>query len=157
MTSRVGLTSQVTFPISHRQLYDIEDRAQDLTHQERLSLRSAESRPILDEFKAWLDLQKSDSHVFPKSAIGGAVRYTLNPWKSLVPYVTDGSLPIDNNDTERDLRRLTMGRGNWLFLGSPAGGEVAARMCTVIASASRPPMQAGITLIAAPNASRMNG
>ena len=121
----------------YRQLYDIEDRAQDLTHQERLDLRIAESRPILDEFKAWLDLQKSDSHVLPKSAIGGAVRYALNQWKSLVPYVTDGSLPIDNNDTERDLRRLTIGRKNWLFLGSPAAGEVAARMYTLIASASR--------------------
>ena len=121
----------------YRQLYDIEDRGRDLTNDERLALRRAESVPILDELKAWLDLQRADSHVLPKSAIGGAIRYALNQWKPLLSYVTDGSLPIDNNDTERDLRRLTIGRKNWLFLGSPAGGEVAARMYTLIASASR--------------------
>ena len=49
----------------------------------------------------------------------------------------DGGLPIHNNDTERDLRRLTIGRKNWLFLGSEAGGEVAARLYTLTASAHR--------------------
>ncbi len=52
-------------------------------------------------------------------------------------FTTDGGLPIDNNDTERDLRRLTIGRGNWLFIGSAAAGDVAATMYTLIASASR--------------------
>ena len=52
-------------------------------------------------------------------------------------FTTDGSIPIDNNDTERDLRRLTIGRKNWLFIGSSAAGEVAAMMYTLIASASR--------------------
>ena len=55
----------------------------------------------------------------------------------MLSYTTDGTLPIDNNDTERDLRRLTIGRKNWLFFGSSAGGEVAARMYTLVASASR--------------------
>jgi len=46
-------------------------------------------------------------------------------------------LPIDNNDTERDLRRLTIGRKNRMFFGSAAGGEVAETMYTLIASAAR--------------------
>ena len=52
-------------------------------------------------------------------------------------FTLDGSLPIDNNDTERDLRRLTIGRKNWLFIGSPTAGDVSAQMYTLIASASR--------------------
>ena len=78
-----------------------------------------DSVPLLTEFKSWLDVQNDDSKVLPKSAIKGAVRYALNQWKPLLLFTTDGSIPIDNNDTERDLRRLTIGRKNWLFIGSP--------------------------------------
>jgi transposase len=92
---------------------------------------------VLEQFKSWLDVQREDTTVLPKSAIGGAVRYALNQWKPLLSFTTDGSLPIDNNDTERDLRRLTIGRKNWMFIGSPAAGDVAATMYTLIASASR--------------------
>jgi transposase len=94
----------------YRQLYDIEDRGRELPAGERLELRRSESLPLLDEFKGWLDQQRSDPKVLPKSAIGGAVRYALNQWKPLLSFTLDGSLPIDNNDTERDLRRLTIGR-----------------------------------------------
>lgn len=119
----------------YRQLYDIEDRASGVSATERLKLRRSESVPILDEFKTWLDEQAPQ--VLPKSAIGGAVRYALNQWRPLLAFTEDGSLPIDNNDTERDLRRLTIGRKNWVFFGSAAGGEVAATMYTLVASAAR--------------------
>lgn len=121
----------------YRQLYDIEDRGRELSEQERLALRQAESVPILESFKAWLDEQDADAKVLPKSAIGSAVRYARNQWKPLLAFTGDGALPIDNNDTERDLRRLTIGRKNWLFVGSSAAGDVAATMYTLIASASR--------------------
>lgn len=121
----------------YRQLYDIEDRGLELSAEERLELRLSESLPLLDEFKAWLDQQRSDPKVLPKSAIGGAIRYALNQWTPLMSFTLDGSLPVDNNDTERDLRRLTIGRKNWLFIGSPTAGEVSAQMYTLIASASR--------------------
>jgi transposase len=121
----------------YRQLYDIEDRGRDLISQQRLELRLAESVPLLEGFKAWLEMQAADPKLLPKSAIGGAVRYALNQWKPLMSFTLDGSLPIDNNDTERDLRRLTIGRKNWLFVGSPAAGEMAAMLYTLIASASR--------------------
>jgi len=119
----------------YRQLYNIEDRAWDFSATEKLILRQSESVPILQEFKAWLDLQAPK--LLPKSAIAGAVRYALNQWQPLQAFTQDGNLPIDNNDTERDLRRLTIGRKNWMFFGSAAGGEVAATMVTLIASAAR--------------------
>ena len=121
----------------YRQLYDIEDRGSDLSAAERLELRRSESLPLLADFKTWLDQQNGDPKVLPKSAIGTAVRYAINQWQPLLSYTTEGHLPIDNNDTERDLRRLTVGRKNWLFIGSPAAGSVAATMYTLIASASR--------------------
>ena len=121
----------------YRRLYDIEERGRELSAAERLALRAAESRPLIDEFHAWLAEQRANTHVLPKSAIGGAVRYALNQWLPLVAFLSDGSLPIDNNDTERDLRRLTIGRKNWLFIGSSVAGDVAASMYTLVASASR--------------------
>ena len=91
----------------------------------------------MNEFKSWLDEQRADTRVLPKSAIGAAVRYALNQWKPLLAMLTDGRLPIHNNDVERDLRRLTIGRKNWLFIGSESAGEMASRMYTVVASAMR--------------------
>jgi len=121
----------------YRRLYDIEERGRELSATERLELRDTESRPLLTEFHTWLDEQQTNPHVLPKSAISGAVRYALNQWKPLSAFLDDGSLPIDNNDTERDLRRLTIGRKNWMFIGSPVAGDVAASMYTLVASASR--------------------
>ena len=121
----------------YRQLYDIEDRGSDLSSADRLELRRVESLPLLADFKTWLNEQNGDPKVLPKSAIGTAVRYALNQWQPLSSFTTDGNLPIDNNDTERDLRRLTIGRKNWLFVGSSAAGSVATTMFTLIASASR--------------------
>jgi hypothetical protein len=121
----------------YRRLYDIEDRCRESSAAERLVRRQSESAPIMESFKEWLDVQHADPKVLPKSAIGVAVRYARNQWAPLCSFLSDGALPLDNNDTERDLRRITIGRKNWLFLGSPAGGEVAARCYTLIASAIR--------------------
>jgi transposase len=121
----------------YRQLFDIEDRGSAMTAEDRLKLRQAESLPLMNSLKSWLDEQRADGRVLPKSAIGMAVRYALNQWKPLQAMLIDGRLPIHNNDVERDLRALTIGRKNWMFIGSTSAGEVAARMYTVVASAVR--------------------
>jgi hypothetical protein len=121
----------------YRELFDIEEECSDLNEEDRLAVRRERSLPLLERFKSWLDEQAGDHRVLPKSAIGKAVRYALNQWQPLLMFTADGGLPIHNNDTERDLRRLTIGRKNWLFLGSEAGGEVAARLYTLTASAHR--------------------
>lgn len=121
----------------YRELFDIEDECADLSDADRLAIRREKTLPLLDRFKSWLDEQAGDYRLLPKSAIGKAVRYALNQWQPLIVFTEDGGLPIHNNDTERDLRRLTIGRKNWLFLGSEAGGEVAARLYTLTASAHR--------------------
>lgn len=117
------------------QLYDLEDRARDFSPDERRALRQREAVPLLDRLRAWLAEQAQTA--LPKLKWGEAVGYARNQWSALANYVDDGRLPIDNNDTERDLRALTIGRRNWLFIGSPAAGPRAAVLYTLVASAAR--------------------
>lgn len=117
------------------QLYDLEDRARNFSPEERRALRQREAVPLLDRLRAWLAEQAQTA--LPKLKFGEAVGYARNQWSALVNYVEDGRLPIDNNDTERDLRALTIGRRNWLFIGSPQAGPRAAVLYTLVASAAR--------------------
>jgi hypothetical protein len=118
-----------------QQLYDLEDRARELTAEARRALRQAEAAPLLARLRAWADEQAQST--LPKSKLGEALGYLRNQWEELTTYVQDSRLPIDNNATERDLRALTIGRKNWLFIGSPEAGPRAAILSTVVASAAR--------------------
>jgi transposase len=118
-----------------QQLYDIEDRARELSVEARHALRQSEAVPLLTELRAWSDEQSP--RALPKSRFGEALGYLHNQWEPLTSYVQDGRLPIDNNATERDLRALTIGRKNWLFIGSPEAGPRAALLYSVVASATR--------------------
>ena len=118
-----------------QQLYDVEDRAKDLSPDERLGLRRKEASPILERWREWLDVQSASA--LPKLKLGEAVGYARNQWSSLIQYTGDGRVPIDNNDLERDLRALTIGRKNWLFVGRRDAGPRAAILYTAAASAAR--------------------
>ena len=89
--------------------------------------------PILKTFEAWL--KKEQHHVLPKSPIGKAFTYTLNQWSALRRYTEDGALSIDNNLAERLMKLPAIGRKNFLFVGSETGGDRAAILLSVIASA----------------------
>lgn len=115
-----------------RELYRVERRARDLEPGERRDLRLREARPILDLLKEWLDLQALTA--LPKSPLGSAVGYALAQWKALERYLEDGMLEIDNNRAERALRRVAIGRKNWMFAGSDEGGRRAAILYSLIAS-----------------------
>jgi hypothetical protein len=66
-----------------------------------------------------------------------AITYTLNQWAALNRYAEQGYLNIDNNAAERALKRVAIGRKNWLFAGHDAAGQSHARLWTLIASAER--------------------
>jgi transposase len=118
-----------------RQLYDVEDRARDMSAAERQSLRQRESVPILDRIETYLD--EISPRVLPKSAMGKALTYARNQRAALRQYVNDGRLTIDNNISERSLRPQAIGRKNWEFLGSPEAGRRAAVLFTILAGAKR--------------------
>lgn len=118
-----------------RALYAIEDEARALDDAARWSLRRERSVPLLDEIKSWLDAESQV--VLPRSAVAGAIGYALNQWTALTVYTTQGYLDIDNNAAERAMRRVAIGRKNWLFAGNDYFGGVAARFYSLIASAER--------------------
>jgi transposase len=115
-----------------QQLYRVEAEAKALDPEARRTRRQAQARPILDRFKPWLDEQAGV--VLPKSPIGAAVHYARAQWTALTRYLEDGDLAIDNNASERALRRVVTGRKNWLFCGSDDGGTRAAIVYSLVAT-----------------------
>jgi transposase len=116
----------------YRQLYDVERQAKAREEQEKRSLSDDERKawrqekavPILAVLESWLEAQKPK--VLPKSPIGQAISYALNHWRALKRYTEAGFLAIDNNVAEREMKRIAIGRKNWLFAGSDEGGRTAA-------------------------------
>jgi hypothetical protein len=96
-------------------------------------LREQQSKPLLDGFHAWLAATKPK--LSPNSELAAAIRYALGRWTALARYIADGRLEIDNNAAERAIRPLALGRKNYLFAGSDAGGERAAAIYSLIATA----------------------
>lgn len=118
-----------------RQLYDIEDRARELSVADRAALRQSEAVPILSRMKELLDTLAP--RALPKSSLGKAVTYARNQWQAFCRYTTDGRLTIDNNVSERTLRAQAIGRKNWLFLGHEQAGSRAAVLLTILAGAKQ--------------------
>ena len=108
----------------------LEDRATRIAAQ-----RQERSRPLLNDFHAWLEVEASK--VLPKSAVRGAMDYTLSNWAALSVYPDNGWLDIDNNEGENSLRGLCLGRKNWLFFGNDRGGRAAAIHFSLLASCKR--------------------
>ncbi len=114
-------------------LYTIEDEIRGKPTDRRLSVRQARARPLLAELRAWLET--AQARLSAKSATAGAIRYALSRWHALIRYADDGLLEIDNSAAERALRAVALGRKNFLFVGSDAGGRSAAAMYSLIGSA----------------------
>jgi transposase len=110
----------------YRQLYELERAAtaNNFDDGQRLQMRRDLAVPILDRFKTWLDEQRTQ--VLPKSPMAQAIGYALNNWTALIRYTEAGFLSIDNNVAEREMKRIAVGRKNWLFVGSAKGGATAS-------------------------------
>jgi len=117
----------------------LDRREHELLADNRLRLRQKQAVPRLAQFRAWLKSQQAErgGPVLPKSPMGQAIQYALNQWDALCVYATDGRLAIDNNASENALRRVAVGRKNWLFAGSDNGGRTAATLFSVIATCER--------------------
>ena len=115
-----------------RRLYRIEEAAKPLSPEARRSLRQEKAKPILAQFRAWLETTLVE--VLPKSPMGEAISYSLSNWDALNRYLEDGELAIDNNRAERILRGPVVGRNNWLFFGSDRGGRTAATLMSLVAT-----------------------
>jgi transposase len=114
-------------------LYGIEAEIRGKPPLVRQLAREARAAPLLASLHDWLlETLRSLSQ---KSALAEAIRYALKLWAALVLYTSDGRIDIDNNAAERSLRTVALGRKNFLFAGSDAGGERAAAIYSLIGSA----------------------
>jgi transposase len=120
----------------YRQLYEIEERGKPLDLAARGELRQREAVPIWGRMRLWLD-SEAVKRALPQSAIGGALGYLRNHWPALMVYLSDPRIPIDNDQSEREIRPLTVGRGNWLFLAHPCAAPGRMQMFSIVSSAHR--------------------
>jgi hypothetical protein len=127
----VGLANEAIKII--RRLYEIEEVIGDKSTEDRHRIRQTESKPIIDEFRQWLDSHLGK--VPPQSQLGQALSYAHNEWSYLIRYLEDGRLSIDNNMVENAIRPFAVGRKNWLFSDSVAGAKASAAIYSVIVSA----------------------
>lgn len=118
-----------------QELYAVEHEAKSMKDEDRRELRQHKSLPVLAKIKAWLDEQQN--LVLPRSPMAGAIQYTLNQWQALCRYTEHGWLDIDNNAAERAMKRVAIGRKNWLFAGNDAFGQHHAVLWSLIASTER--------------------
>jgi transposase len=115
------------------ELFEIERGIAGKPPSQRQAVRMEKAKPKLDALADWLDGQL---HLIPgKSDLAGAIRYARSRWAALTCYCADGRLEISNNAAENAVRPVSLGRKNWLFAGSNAGGERAAIFYTLIRSA----------------------
>jgi hypothetical protein len=121
----------------YRQLYELEAAAQraGLNEEGLRQMRQEIAVPILDQFHQWLEGQRTLA--LPKSPLGEAIGYALRNWTALVRYTEAGFLTIDNNAAEREMKRVAIGRKNWLFVGSPQGGQTAAVLLSFTSTCHR--------------------
>ena len=114
-------------------LYAIEREIRGRSPEERREVRNERARPLLESLKQWLEATLGKLSIKSDTAL--AVRYALGRWEALLRYVDDGRIEIDNNAAERALRVVALGRKNYLFAGSDAGGERAAAIYSLIGTA----------------------
>ena len=115
------------------QLYAVEKEARGSPPDRRVEIRQANAKPIVDDLEAWPHAQLPS--ISGKSPLAVAIRYALTRMKRLRPYLDYGILELDNNTAERAMRPVAIGRKNYLFVGSQAGGRAAAIAYTLIETA----------------------
>lgn len=116
-------------------LYKIEREAkkQSLNPEQRYALRQREAKPLLDQFKQWLEGVWPT--VLPQSPLGKAIQYCLKLWSGLIRYLDDGRLEIDNNLTEQQIKPFVIARKNFLFCTSVEGAEALCLHFSLIRTA----------------------
>jgi transposase len=111
--------------------HDVAEAGQLGTDAHRRA-RQTRSRPVMTRFKQWLAQQKP-LHP-PKSPMATAIGYALNQWKPLAAFLDDPGLPPDNNESERRLRLIALGRKNYLFAGHDVGAQNLAMLMSLVVS-----------------------
>ena len=118
-----------------RALYAVEKQGHNVSIEERLRLRQEQSAPVLAELhERFFDWKEQ---LLPKHPMAEAVNYALGHWEELNVFLTDGAVPIDNNVSEREMKRVVLNRKNSLFVGNARGGRTAAILASLTSTCRR--------------------
>ena len=118
------------------QVFDHDEQAREdqLSAEARLAYHQAQSQPLMDELKGWLDKQMDDHLVEPNSSLGKAIGYMRTHWKTLTRFLSVPGAPLDNNLAERALKLFIRQRKNSLFYKSPHSAYIASVLTSLIAT-----------------------
>jgi len=118
-----------------RALYAVERQCKDASVEERLELRKQQSAPMLALLRE--KLLEWKEQLLPKHPMAEAVNYALGQWAELNVFCSDGAVSIDNNVSEREMKRVVLNRKNSLFVGNPRGGRTAAILASFTSTCRR--------------------
>ncbi|TGN68718.1 IS66 family transposase [Paracoccus liaowanqingii] len=113
-------------------LYQIEKTVRGQAPADRLAVRSAQAAPIIAALKPWLETQLS--RIPQKSMLAEDIRYTLGHWPGLIRFLDDGTLELDTNPVENQIRPIALTRKNALFAGNEVGAENWAMLASLVAT-----------------------
>jgi transposase len=115
------------------EIFAIEREINGTAAEQRLAVRQDRIRPLVGEFEGWMRAERA--RLSRHADIAKAMDYMLKRWPAFTRFLDDGRICLSNNAAERALRRIALGRRSWLFAGSDRGGERAAAIYTLIATA----------------------
>jgi transposase len=116
-------------------LFRVERQAKDFSVEQRLALRRDKSAPVLAKLRE--KLLEWKEQLLPKHPMAEAINYALNQWAELNVYCSDGAVPIDNNVSEREMKRVVLNRKNSLFVGNSGGRRTAAILASLTSTCRR--------------------
>jgi transposase len=102
------------------------------TAEQRRERRERCTKPILNELRSWMDQQRAITP--PKTPLGQGLGYLDRQWRRLLLFMGDGNIEATNNRRERELRRLILGRKNWLFTWLDEGGDRTGDILSIVAT-----------------------
>lgn len=134
LISRNASSSLVAAEVLQRfaRIYHVEAHFAGLTPEDRLDGRQRLSKPLWEELRACLELERQR---VAGDSIMAAINYSLNNWEALTRHLQNGAVPIDNNHIERQIKPWKLGAKNWLFIGSELAGQRAAVVMSLVQSA----------------------
>ena len=115
------------------EVFAIEREINGIAAEQRLAVREERIRPLIGELEGWMRTERA--RLSRHADIAKAMNYMLKRWLAFTRVLDDGRICLSNNAVERALRGIALGRRAWLFAGSDRGGERAAAMYTLIATA----------------------
>ena len=111
-------------------------RTEKMSPLDRLAYHKQNSGPLMSDLESWLTTQFDKKLVEPNSGLGKAIKYMLKHWPELTLFLSVPGAPLDNNITERALKRVILHRKNALFFRSQFGAYIGDMYISLIHTCS---------------------